>query len=136
MTLAEVLARAREQASQIIIARLAIHEARGRLAGAALRFQTNPELEGVLGNRQGPDRRFTDFEIGLRQTFEPGSRRAARIAGANAGIARSSAELDEMTRLVLRDAAAAYYRALQEGVADLRAEQLYRIAATADCGES
>ncbi len=112
MTLAEVLARAREQAPQIISARLAVEETRGRLLGAALRFQTNPELEGAFGNRQGPDRRFTDLEIGLGQTFEPGSRRAARIDGANAAIAQSSAELDEMTRFVLRAAAGAYYRAL------------------------
>jgi AcrB/AcrD/AcrF family len=37
MTLAEVLARAREQAPQIVSARLALEETRGRLAGGALR---------------------------------------------------------------------------------------------------
>jgi AcrB/AcrD/AcrF family protein len=55
MTLAEVLARAREQAPQIVSARLALEESRGRLAGASLRFQSNPQTR-------------------------PGSRRVLRIA--------------------------------------------------------
>ena len=112
MTFAEVLARAREQAPQIVSARLALEETRGRLLGASLRFQTNPELEANLGNREGPDSRFTDFEIGLGQSFEPRSRRSARMAGANAAIAQSSANVDETTREVLRLAAGAYFRAL------------------------
>ena len=48
MTFAEVLARAREQAPQIVSARLAVEETRGRLLGASLRFQTNPELDASL----------------------------------------------------------------------------------------
>ena len=112
LTLADVLARAREQAPQIVSARLALEEARGRLLGASLRFQTNPEIDAALGNRNGPDTRFTDFEVGLGQSFEPGARRSARIAGANAAIAQSSANIDEVTRTVLRLAASAYYRAV------------------------
>ena len=112
LTLAEVLARAREQAPQIVSARLALEETRGRLLGASLRFQTNPEIDAGVGNRQGTGSRFTDFEIGLGQSFEPGSRRSARIAGANAAIAQGSADIDEITRVVLRSAAAAYYRAV------------------------
>ena len=112
LTLADVLARAREQAPQIVSARLALEEARGRLLGASLRFQRNPELDAALGNRNGPDTRFTDFEVGLGQSFEPGARRSARIAGGNAAIAQSSANIDEVTRTVLRLAASAYYRAV------------------------
>ena len=112
LTLAEVLARAREQAPQIISARLALEEIRGRLVGASLRFQANPEIDAGVGNRQGADRRFTDFEIGVGQTFEPGSRRSARIAGANAAMTQGSADVEETTRIVLGSAAAAYYRAL------------------------
>lgn len=125
MTFAEVLARAREQAPQIVSARLAVEETRGRLLGASLRFQTNPELEANLGNREGPDSRFTDFEIGLGQGFEPRSRRSARMAGANAAIAQSSANVDETTREVLRLAAGAYFRALhaQERIRLLGATQ-------------
>ena len=125
MTFAEVLARAREQAPQIVSARLAVEETRGRLLGASLRLQMNPELEANLGNREGPDSRFTDFEIGLGQSFEPRSRRSARIAGANAAIAQSSANVDETTREILRLAAGAYFRALhaQERIRLLGATQ-------------
>jgi outer membrane protein, heavy metal efflux system len=112
MTLAEVLARAREQAPQIVSARLALEESRGRLAGAAIRFQSNPQIDAAIGNRNGPDTRFTDLELGLGQSFEPGARRSARIAGANAAIAQTSANAEEVTRTVLRLAASAYYRAL------------------------
>jgi cobalt-zinc-cadmium efflux system outer membrane protein len=112
LTLADVLARAREQAPQIVSARLAMEESRGRLLGASLRFQENPQLTGALGNRSGQDQRFTDYELGVDQMFDPGERRDARIAGAQAAIAQSSANVDEVTRVVLRDAAFAYYRAL------------------------
>jgi cobalt-zinc-cadmium efflux system outer membrane protein len=112
MTLAEVLARARDQAPQIVSARLALEESRGRLAGASVRFQSNPQIDAAIGNRNGPDTRFTDLELGLGQSFEPGARRSARIAGANATIAQTSANSEEVTRTVLRLAASAYYRAL------------------------
>ena len=112
MTLAEVLARAREQAPQIVSARLALEEARGRLAGASIRHQANPEVDAALGNRTGPGTRYTDFELGIGQKFEPSGRRSARRAGAFANIAEGSAQVDEVTRSVLRSAAVAYYRAL------------------------
>ena len=112
LTLAEVLARAREQAPQIVSARLAVEETRSRLLGASVRLQSNPELEASLGNREGLDSRFTDFEIGVGQNFEPRSRRSARIAGAHAAIAQSSANVDETTREVLWLAAGGFFRAL------------------------
>jgi outer membrane protein TolC len=112
LTLSEALARAREQAPQIVSARLVMEEVRGRLLGASLQFQENPEIDGALGNRSGPERRFTDFELGFGQTLEPGARRSARIAGANAAIAESAANVDEVTRTALRQAASAFYRAL------------------------
>jgi hypothetical protein len=55
LTLAEVLTWAREQAPQIVSARLALEETRGRLIGASVRFQTNPEIDASLGNRNSPD---------------------------------------------------------------------------------
>ncbi|HEY0284187.1 MAG TPA: TolC family protein [Vicinamibacterales bacterium] len=112
LTLADVLAHAREQAPQIVSARLALEEARARLLGASLRFQTNPEIDAALGSRNGPGTRFTEFEVGLGQRFESGGRRSARITGGNAAIAQSSANIDEVTRTVLRVAASAYYRAV------------------------
>jgi cobalt-zinc-cadmium efflux system outer membrane protein len=112
LTLADVLARAREQAPQVVSARLALEETRGRLIGASVRFQSNPELDAAFGRRQGPDGRFTDFEVGLGQTFEPGSRRSARTTGAHAAIAQGDANVDETLRVVLRAAAGAYVRGL------------------------
>ena len=109
-SLADVLSRAREQAPEIVSARLALEEARGRLAGASIRFQSNPDLEASIGPRNSIDSRFTDFELGVAQMFEPGARRVARIDRATAAIAQSTANIDEVTRSVLRLAASAYYR--------------------------
>jgi cobalt-zinc-cadmium efflux system outer membrane protein len=112
LTLPDVLTRAREQAPQVVSARLALEEARGRLAGASVRLRANPQIDAAAGSRNGPDTHFTDFELGFGQAFEPGARRSARIAGADAAIAQGAANLDEVTRTVLRSAAAAYYRAV------------------------
>jgi cobalt-zinc-cadmium efflux system outer membrane protein len=110
LTLTEVLVRAREQAPELIAARLAVDEARAQLTGASIRWQANPEIEGAVGNRNGPDTRFTDFEVGIGQDFQPGSRRTNRMAVANATIARSMADLEEVTRQVLRSSAAAFFQ--------------------------
>jgi cobalt-zinc-cadmium efflux system outer membrane protein len=115
LTLADVLVRAREQAPQIVSARLALEEARGRLVGATVRLQSNPQIDAAVGSRQGPLERFTDFELGVGQALAPGSRRSARIASANAAIARGAANVDEATRTVLRQAVSAYYRAVYAG---------------------
>jgi cobalt-zinc-cadmium efflux system outer membrane protein len=123
LTLSDVLARAREQAPQIVSARLALEETRGRLLGASVPFQNNPEIDIAVGNRRASDTRFTDMELGLGHTFEPRARRTARMAGANAAIAQSAADVDAVTRVALRDAAAAYYRAIH---ADLRIRLLTR----------
>jgi outer membrane protein, heavy metal efflux system len=112
LTFADVLTRAREQAPQIVSARLALEEARARLAGAALRFQRNPEIDAEIGSRRATEQRSPELAIGVSQQFEPGSRRAARIAGVQANIAHDAATVEETTRTVLRMAAVAYHRAL------------------------
>ena len=71
MTLADVLTRAREQASQIVSARLALDETRARWIGASVKLQNNPQLDAWVGNRNGPTDRFTDFQFGLTQGFAP-----------------------------------------------------------------
>jgi cobalt-zinc-cadmium efflux system outer membrane protein len=114
LTLPEVLARVRERAPQIMSARMRIDEARGRLKAASLRFQANPDLELSAGRRRGPESQNTDFEIGLDQAMEPGSRRSARIEGVNAAIAESSANAEEVNRAILRDAANAFCRVVYE----------------------
>jgi cobalt-zinc-cadmium efflux system outer membrane protein len=126
LTLADVLVRAREQAPQIVSSRLAMEEARARLVGASLRLQANPELDAAVGSRQGVGARSTELELGIAQMFEPGSRRSARIGGANAAIDEGTADLEETTRIVLRAAAAAYFRALHAR------EHIRLLAATQD----
>jgi cobalt-zinc-cadmium efflux system outer membrane protein len=136
LTLSELLARAREQAPQIVSARLALEEARGRLLGASVRLQANPQIDAAVGNRNGPDTRFTDFELGFGQAFEPGARRSARIDGANAAIAQSAANLDDVTRSVLRATASAYYRTVHANdrirLLDTAYDLASRVHATAD----
>ena len=112
LTLAEALARAREQAPQIVSARLATEESRARLAGAS-HLQSNPDLDAGIGTRQGSGGRSTDIDIGLGQLFEPGSRRASRRNMAAAGIEQSMASSDEVTRTVLLETATLFLRALQ-----------------------
>jgi outer membrane protein, heavy metal efflux system len=112
LTLEEVLARVRTQAPQVVGARLALEESRGRLLGAAVRFQSNPELSVAVGNRNGLESRFTDFELGFGQNLEVGGRRSARMDSAGAAVSETSANIDEVTRAVLRSATTAYYRAL------------------------
>ena len=125
LTLPEVLARAREQAPRIVSARLALDEARGRLLGASVALPSNPEVDAGAGRRRGPDSRFTDWEVGIQQAIEPPGRRSARVAAAEAAIAAGGANLDEVTRAVLRDAATAFYRAQHAGerVRTLRAAE-------------
>ena len=112
LTLSEALARAREQAPRIASARLTVDEARGRLLGAALRFQNNPELNLGIGRRAGSGETSTDLDAGIQQLFEPRGRRAARIAAATEGVAQGTAAVEETTRLVLRETASAFLRAL------------------------
>lgn len=112
LTLHEALARAREQAPRIVAARLAIDEARGRLAGANLRLQSNPELETAFGSRQGVAGRSFDIDAAISQSFEPSSRRTARIDGANAAVDLHTAQYNDTVRLVLADVTSAFLRAV------------------------
>ena len=128
--LADVLARAREQAPQIVIARLAVAEARGRVTGASLRLQANPELNLNVGNRESGDTRFTDLQFGINQMFEPGARRSARSAAATALVDQSAVAVEEATREVLRAAALQFYQALYA------AERIRLLTASADLANS
>jgi outer membrane protein TolC len=112
LTLADVLARAREQAPQIVSARLALEEARGRVTGARLRLQSNPEIDLNVGRRDGTGSRSTDVEVGAFQMFEPPGRRAARLAGATAQLDRGVATAEEVTLAALWEAATTFYRAV------------------------
>jgi len=136
LTLADVLARAREQAPRIISARLALEESRGRLTGASLRFQSNPEIDVNVGNRQGAGSRSTDLDVGAIQMFEPPGRRSARIAGATAQLDQGVAAAEETTREVLREAAWTFYQAVyateQIGIARASADLANAVYQAAD----
>ena len=128
----QVLARAREQAPDIVTARLALDEVRARLVGASLRLQDNPEIDGALGRRQGNGDGSTDLQLGISQRLEPRSRRTARVAGVNAAIAVGTADLDDTIRIVQRDAAFAYYRALHAAERQRLWADAERLAATVE----
>lgn len=112
LTLSDALAKAREQAPRIVAARLAVEAARGRLLGAGIRFQNNPEFDVGLGRRNRASEASTDLEAGIQQRFEPAGRRAARVAAATEAVAQGTAVVEETTRLVLRDVATAFLRAI------------------------
>jgi outer membrane protein, heavy metal efflux system len=128
--LAEVLTRARDQAPQIVSARLAVAEARGRVVGASVRLQSNPEVDFSAAERRTTTGRWTELQLGANQTFEPGGRRAARIAAATARVDESSIAVEETTRTVLRETALLFYQAL------FATERVRLLAASADLANS
>ena len=68
LTFDETVARAREQAPAVVVARARIPEAEATLLDADVRLRQNPEIEVAAGPRSGPDAgRQTDFEVGLSQ---------------------------------------------------------------------
>jgi outer membrane protein, heavy metal efflux system len=125
LSLEEALARAREQAPAVLIARARIEEVRGRLAGARVRFRDNPTIDVGTGPRNTEAGTLTDLDVGFAQLFETGGQRAARIAGAEAGIARETAAADDARRLALRGVALAHLRTVyaQQRIELLRASE-------------
>jgi outer membrane protein, heavy metal efflux system len=125
ISLRQALDWARQRAPLILSARARIEEARGRLAGAVVRFRDNPLLEFDAGPRFINQGRILDMNVGVSQNFELGGRRSARIAGAEAGIAEETANSDDATRHLLRDVANAFLRCLwaQERLALLKSSE-------------
>lgn len=125
LTFDETVARAREQAGTVVIARARIAEAAAELVNASVRFRDNPIIETNAGPRTGGGVRSTDLEVGLSQQFETGGQRGARIAGTQALIDRYRADVDEAQRRVVFDAALAFL----DGIA---AQERLRIAEESD----
>jgi cobalt-zinc-cadmium efflux system outer membrane protein len=123
LTLDAALARARQQSPAIASARGRVEEARGRLRGAST-LRDNPVLESSIGHRSQSGTP-ADLDIGLSQTLELGGRRGARIAGAQAEVARALAAADDTSRVVLRQVADGFFRALH-------AEQRLNVARAAE----
>ena len=128
LTLEGALARARERAPAIVAAGGAIEEARGRLVGASVLLRDNPEIEASAGARMTDRGELLEGSLGVRQLFELGGRRAARIAGANAAVARASPTTADVTRRVLRDTAMVFWAAVHAGERQHLAEQAAALA--------
>lgn len=135
LTLDQALDMARTRAPVILSARARIEEARGRLKGASIRFQQNPSIGAEAGPRLSSPNNSTEASLALTQELELGGRRKARIAGAEAGVARETADSGEATRRLLREVASSFSRALgaQERVrlltaAEALAQEFFDIA--------
>lgn len=126
LTLEQTIARAREQAGAVAVARARVAEAEATLVDASARFRDNPVFEAAAGPRAGSGRRATDVEAGVSQQFETGGQRAARVAGARAAIDRQVAEVRQVARGVVFEAAAAFL----DGVAALERLQIGEAADT------
>ena len=111
LTLDQALQIARQRAPRILTAQDRIEEARGRLKGASVLFQSNPELEFAAGPRTGASGSTTDIELGAAQQFELGGRRGSRIAAAKAEVEQATAQSQNVLRMLLGDVARAYLRA-------------------------
>src|SRR5262245_66478718 len=93
LTLADTIARAREQAGAVAVARARIAEAEAGLLDASARFRENPIIETNIGPRSADSGSSTELDIGVSQLFETGGQRRARIAGAQASIERQRSEV-------------------------------------------
>ena len=112
LTLEETIARARQQAGAVVIARARLAEAEAGVIDASARFRDNPLIEGATGPRTGPGGRGVDIELGVSQQFETGGQRQARIAGARAAVDRQRAEGQQSVRGVVFEAASAFLDAI------------------------
>lgn len=97
LTLAEVLARVREQSPAVLTARARVAEAEARVAAAGIRMQENPRLEIGAGPRTGGS---TDLDLGLEQPFDHPGSRAARMDGARSALARERATAEDRKSVV------------------------------------
>lgn len=132
MTLDAALERARTHSPTVVAAQTRVEEARAQVRGAS-RPRANPQLETAAGRRQ--EGKTWDIDIGLSQPLEIGGRRGARVAAAEAGLAREVAVAEDALRRALREVAGAYLTAAsaQERVrvaqsATTFAEEILRIA--------
>jgi cobalt-zinc-cadmium efflux system outer membrane protein len=115
LTLEDVIARARERAGSVTVARARIAEAEAAVVEASARSRQNPLLEASGGPRSGRGERSTDLEIGASQLFETGGQRDARIAAAAATVDRERAVASQTSRQAVFDAASAFVRGVAAG---------------------
>lgn len=111
LTLDDVMARARDQAAGVMIARARAGEAEAALRDAARR-RDNPVVSAALGPRRGDERDFTDVSIGVSQQFEGAGQRRARVDLARAAADRQRAETPQAARDAVVDAVSTFIRAV------------------------
>ncbi|HEX5042481.1 MAG TPA: TolC family protein [Candidatus Polarisedimenticolaceae bacterium] len=107
LTLQDALARARA-APAARSAALQIEEARGRLRSAELR--ANPVLE-VAAAPEEAEGEGPELDLGLSQDLQVGGRRDARLAAAEADLARATAMAEGLLRDLLARVAEAFLHA-------------------------
>jgi outer membrane protein, heavy metal efflux system len=112
LTLEEALQRARQSAPAVIAARMRIEEARGRVAGAALRVTTNPTLDVEAGRRSG-EVSSTDYGVAVGQDLDLPQRRRARVDAANAFVTQEEQRAFGAERQALLNVASTFLRALE-----------------------
>lgn len=117
---------ARERAPALVSARARIDEARGRLLWASAVLRSNPVVESSAGYRGGGNGpAAVEARIGIRQGLEIGGQRGARVAGAEAGIARATFLAEDAARRLVRDGAMAFHLVLY-------AQERHRLALAAE----
>lgn len=109
LTLESVLASARAQSPEVLVAGARIEETRARLLGARVRFRDNPTVDVSAGPRVANGGTSADLDVGVSQTFETGGRRSARILAAEAAIAGDTAAAVDAGRIALEAAGLAFF---------------------------
>jgi outer membrane protein, heavy metal efflux system len=113
LTFDDVVARARDQAGPVAVARARVSEVEAGVVGASARFRDNPVLEAAAGPRRsggGGGNGTIDIDIGLSQQFETGGQRRARLDSAGALVDRERAELARTSRAAVYEGAVAFLR--------------------------
>ena len=135
LTLSEALERARQSSPRVQLARVRLQLARGQLVGASTRLAANPSVNLSVGPRFEAEETLPNVNVNVRQRFELGGQRRARIEAAEAGIERDELRAQDAARLSQREVAAAFLRArhAEERVwiardAEALAEAIQRVA--------
>ena len=108
LTLEETIARTRNQAGPVAVARVRVAEGEADLIDVSPRFRENPIVEGATGPRTGNGARSTEVELSVLQPVETGGQRRARMATAQATIERLRAEVLQASRTSVFEAASAF----------------------------
>lgn len=86
--------------------------ASSRRVDAERTLRDNPVLYGAAGPRLGPSTVTVDLELGIEQPIPLAGGRGPRVAIAEAGVRRASAEADDVQRAVDREVGFAFVDAL------------------------